>query len=185
LRRAFFFWTGSPCVSSVICLRNWKNACKATSQGSVAVKKIRDHNIALLGKWIWKAINDSDLDWVKILRSRIFKRRKLERLDGRPIMGSSTFWKSGNVVRVFKCVVIFNCGNSKNIRLWLDRWIGHISLAATYPSLFELAVYKEAYVYSQYSIIGVRNWNILIVRALMYHLFLVLLILYVQFLSLV
>jgi len=118
------------------------------------VKNVRDQNMALLGKWIWKAINESDLDRVKILKANIFNRRKLERLDGGPIMGSSAFekgiWKYSES---FNCDVIFNCGSGKNIKFWLDVWIGNASLAATYLFLFDLAVNKEGSVFSQYSII--------------------------------
>jgi len=43
-----------------------------------------------LGKWLWKALINAYADWIKIIRARIFRRR-LERLDGKPIMGSSVF----------------------------------------------------------------------------------------------
>ena len=66
---------------------SWDNECKSKKQAGLGAKKLRDHNMALLGKWSGKALNEPDSNWVKILRARMFK-RKLERLAGRPITGA-------------------------------------------------------------------------------------------------
>ena len=79
--------------------------CKSKDQGGLNVENIRDHNVALLSKWLWKSLNDFDSDWVNTLKARPFKRRKLETLDGGPIIGSSIFWKG-----VWKCRKSFKRG---------------------------------------------------------------------------
>ena len=79
--------------------------CKSKDQGGLGVKNLREQNIALLGKWLWKALSENDLDWVKLLKSRLYHRRKLERLDGRPLVGAFAFWKG-----VWKCYESFRCG---------------------------------------------------------------------------
>jgi len=107
-------------------MRNWKNVTK--EQGGLGAKDPTDHSIALLGKWLWKALNSSDSDRVHLLRDRIY-RRKLQRLDGRSIIGALAFWKgvwrsSGSS----RCGVKFCCGDGKNVRFCLDIWIRDATL---------------------------------------------------------
>ena len=93
-------------------MRSWKNVCK--EQGDLGVKDFRDHNIALLGKRLWKALSSNDSDWVHLLKDRIYRRRKLERLDGRPIIGASAFWKDAwRFSESFRSGVKFCCGDCK------------------------------------------------------------------------
>lgn len=84
--------------------------------------------MASLGKQLWKALNDTYSNWVKILKARNFNRRKMERFDGRPLIGSSTF-VFGDVVKILGGVM-FNYEDGNNIRFWVDIWIDHMSLAA-------------------------------------------------------
>ena len=68
-----FFGTGISSASSIKCLRRWDNVCKCKDQGGLGVKNIRYQNIALLGKWLWKALNDKDVGWVKLLKARLLE----------------------------------------------------------------------------------------------------------------
>jgi len=45
--------------------------------------------------------------------------------------------------------VKFCCGEGKNVRLWLDVWIGDTSLAVAYPDLFSTVKDKEVSVFWQ------------------------------------
>ena len=55
----------------------------------------------------------------------------------------------------------FFCTEGKNMRFWLDIWIGDTSLAVAYPDLFSTVRGKEISVFCQYTVIyGVRDWNI-------------------------
>ena len=56
-------------VSIVKCLRKWDNVCKDKIQGALGIKSICDQDIALLGKWLWKVMNDSILNGLKCLKS--------------------------------------------------------------------------------------------------------------------
>ena len=94
--------TGTSSVSNVKCLRSeagaWSNVYKSKKQGGLDIKDIKDQNIALLGKWLWKSLNDDVSHWVKPLKDGLF-RTTLERLDGKPLDGSSIFVKEyGNVM---------------------------------------------------------------------------------------
>ena len=51
-------------MSNVKCLRSWTNVCKCKEKGGSGINNIRDDNVALLGKWLWKALNNDDSDWV-------------------------------------------------------------------------------------------------------------------------
>jgi len=110
--RGAFFWSSTYSVSSIKCLR-CDNVCKSKDQECLEVKDIRDQNTALLGKWLWKALNEKDADWIKLLKARLYNRRKLERLDRKPIIDSS-FWKGvWKCNDSFKCGITFNCGDDK------------------------------------------------------------------------
>ena len=40
----------------------------------------------------------------------------------------------------------FKVGNGKDVRLWLDDWVGVRSLCGLFPILFRLVANKESYV---------------------------------------
>ena len=59
---------------------------------------------------------------------------------------------------------MFDRGDRRNVRFWLDNWIGDVPLASAYPSLFVLAIDK---VLSIYSIIQrIRDSDVKFTRAL-------------------
>ena len=55
----------------------------------------------------------------------------------------------------------FVVGDVKKVRFWKDKWCGTIPLCETFPSLYALASYKEAWVNEVWTAKGERggSWN--------------------------
>ena len=56
--------------------------------------------------------------------------------------------------------VSFSVGDGKRVRFWKDTWCGNTPLCEAYPSLFDLAVSKDARVVDCWDSMGeVGGWN--------------------------
>ena len=83
--------------------------------------------------------------WIQILRNKYLHSKTLAQVSAKPM--DSPFWKGLMRTNVsFFQQVKFLVGNGTTTRFWEDTWLGEMSLALQYPSLYNIVQRKEDYV---------------------------------------
>jgi len=49
---------------------DWKTVCRRKEVGGLGVRRIREFNLALLGRWCWRLLVDRNSLWFRVLASR-------------------------------------------------------------------------------------------------------------------
>ncbi|GJT18001.1 RNA-directed DNA polymerase, eukaryota, reverse transcriptase zinc-binding domain protein [Tanacetum coccineum] len=66
--RATFFWGGSSESRNISWIK-WPNVLASRDKGGLGVGSLKAFNLALLQKWRWRLVNNSNLLWVKLIKS--------------------------------------------------------------------------------------------------------------------
>ena len=113
--------------------------------GGLGVRGLYKLNKALLGKWNWCFTKKRDSVWRETIR------RKFGEMQGGWFSGESRdnfgtgWWKE---IRKDWEVILNNLkfviGDASRVSFWKDIWCGEEALCMAYPTLFSLAVQKEA-----------------------------------------
>lgn len=106
---------------------------------------MKEKNIALLGKWLWRFSQEHGTLWYSIIQGRYGAdangwdcNRSLSR-------SHSLCWKHiTQVSPLFYPHTHFLLDNCSKIRFWKDHWWGNSTLEVSYPRLFCLACHKNA-----------------------------------------
>lgn len=64
-----FLWQGRE-EKRKFHLVNWSQVCMPKAEGSLGIRPVKEVNVALLGKWLWRIKDDSDGLWKQILSSK-------------------------------------------------------------------------------------------------------------------
>jgi len=65
----FFFFGGSEDHKKISWV-GWNTVCQSKKVGGLGVRRIRDFNYALLGKWCWRLLVDRNSLWFRVLLAR-------------------------------------------------------------------------------------------------------------------
>ncbi|GAU44687.1 hypothetical protein TSUD_183450 [Trifolium subterraneum] len=131
----------APSVGKTVCMRK--------EAGGLGVRKLREFNEALLGKWCWRALVDKTGLWYRVLAARYGEHVGRVREGGRH---GSTWWRE--IVRLrdaegaegemgwFAAGVERRVGNGVDTFFWIDLWLGGIPLSVRFRRLFDLSQHK-------------------------------------------
>lgn len=64
-----FLWEGTEGERKLAWV-SWDRICKPTKDGGFGVKDMGVFNRALLGKWVWRFLQDKDRLWARVVKSR-------------------------------------------------------------------------------------------------------------------
>ncbi|GAU11399.1 hypothetical protein TSUD_343900 [Trifolium subterraneum] len=117
--------------------------------GGLGVRKLREFNLALLGKWCWRMLVDREGLWFRVLAARY----GIER--GRLCVGGlrgSSWWR--DVARIrdgggegeggwFGGHISRKVGDGSDTFFWTDPWLDGTPLSERFGRLFDLAVNKS------------------------------------------
>jgi hypothetical protein len=123
--------------------------CNRKEHGGLGVRRLREFNEALLGKWCWRMLVDREGLWYRVLVARYGEE------DGRLEDGGrsgSLWWKE--VVKIrdgtvgggegwFSSCVARRVGDGEDTLFWHDRWCDDIPLKVRFGRLFDLALNKS------------------------------------------
>ncbi|GAU37021.1 hypothetical protein TSUD_207270 [Trifolium subterraneum] len=146
-----FLW-GGGLEEKKMCWVKWDHVCLPRDLGGLGVKNLKLFNIALLSKWKWRCVNDSEAVWKEVLRHR-YGHLSSFILNGVPISSNfktSIWWK--DMVNIgetfgydwFQSNTRIIVGNGNNIAFWTNRWLGNNVLSDLFPNLFDKEAFKDA-----------------------------------------
>ncbi|XP_024634416.1 uncharacterized protein [Medicago truncatula] len=111
--------------------------------GGLGVRRIKEINLALLGKWCWRMLVEKDSLWFRVLAARNGLENGRLRVGGRD---SSLWWRNVASLRSngwFSSNISRSLGDGKDTKFWSDVWVGEVSLRARFYRLFELSLLKD------------------------------------------
>jgi len=145
LFNCFFFW-GSEDHRKISWV-DWNSVCQSKEVGGLGVRRIREFNYALLGKWCWRLLVDKNSLWFRVLLARYGVEGGQLLEGGR----DASSWR--RVIYTFRrkqwfsehvsCVV----GNGKLTMFWSDVWVGGVAFRECFSRLFDLSLLKEVSVF--------------------------------------
>ena len=121
---------------------DWNFVCLRKEVGGLGVRRIREFNSALLGKWCWRWLTEKESLWYRVLAAKYGEE------GGRLVDGArldSAWWHAIATLRReewFNSHVARSVGNGKQIYFWWDVWVGGVSFREKFSRLFELAMDK-------------------------------------------
>ena len=118
----------------------------------MGVRRIRDFNTALLGKWCWRLLMERDNLWFRVLLAR-YGVEGGQLLDGG--REASGWWRDIVTLRAeewFLGNVNLFVGDGKNTLFWSDVWVGGIAFRDRFNRLFELSLLKEESIFGMHSL---------------------------------
>jgi len=128
---------------------DWRYVCLRKEYGGLGVRKLREFNEALLGKWCWRLLVDRGSMWYRVLVARYGE--VFERLEDGGRSGSN-WWKEVVSIRDgigsggdgwFKDCVARRVGDGENTLFWHDRWCSEAPFRDRFSRLFDLALNKS------------------------------------------
>jgi hypothetical protein len=127
-------------------------------------------NLALLGKWKWRFLTDSEAVWADLLRFR-YGHLSTQLLSGTVSSGnphSPIWWRdvvgAGRGIEDdwFKRNVGCCVGDGNNIGFWKFKWFGNQPFCELFPALFAKEAFKEAFVADRLrgrEVAPLRSWQ--------------------------
>lgn len=151
------FWGGGEEKRKISWVR-WDSLSMRKEYGGLGVKRLREFNIALLGKWCWRLLLERDDLWRKVLVARYGVEDGGLEDGGR---SCSSWWRE--IVRIrdgigeggegwFGSCVRRRVEDGADTDFWRDCWCGDVPLCVRFRRLFDLTVHKS---------ISVRNMFLL------------------------
>ena len=147
-------------------LVNWKTVCLEKSRGGLGVRGLSVMNQALLCKWCWRFANERDSLWRMVISTKFG-----EEAGGwysRDIRGGygTGLWKDIRKEWLsFSQNAIPSLGNGSRLAFWKDPWGDETVLSHAFPTLFNLAVHKDARVVDVWdSSVEVGGWSPVFLR---------------------
>ncbi|KAK2414519.1 hypothetical protein QL285_037103 [Trifolium repens] len=156
-----FLWGGSE-ESRKIHWIKWDKICLDKEYGGLGVRKVKEFNISLLGKWCWRLLQEPESLWFKVLAAKYGMR------DGQVDSGgsrASSWWQDINSIRFGNEVgdgrwyvdnVVKRVGDGETTLFWKDNWVDGISLKSQFDRLFDLCLDKEVTVADMHR----REWEV-------------------------
>lgn len=120
-------------------LVGWKLVCPLKKEGGLGIDRIKERNMVLMDKWLWRFSTKRDSLWHSTI-SQKYDRDSLHS----PSASWSILWK--NIFKLkplFSLFTRFALGNGRSTKFWKDLWWGESTLASLYPRLFLISIQKE------------------------------------------
>ena len=162
-----FLWGGTDHVKK-ISLVKWATVCIDKRKGGIGIKSYSNMNKALLSKWSWRFANDRKSLWRRVISCKFGESSGgWHTGDLRGGYGTSLWKEIRKEWPSFFQSSVFVLGDGRRINFWKDVWCGGEALCARFPSLFNLALNKEARVADIWeSGVGARGWSPTFLRSL-------------------
>ena len=119
--------------------------CTNKRKWGIGIKSFSKMNKAFLCKWSWRFANDRNSLWRKVICSKFGESNGgWHTRDLKGGYGTSLWKEIRKEWPSFFQNVVFSLGDERRINFWKDVRGGEEVLCSSYPSLFNLALNKEA-----------------------------------------
>ncbi|KAJ0938893.1 putative RNA-directed DNA polymerase [Helianthus annuus] len=155
--RRKFLWGGSLSNNKISWVR-WDKVLKPKSKGGLGVNCLKTLNMALLAKWKWRALNESNNQWSLVVKhvhnvnfsslDDMFKSLRSDHWSHINSSVSSSRPTDLNLNSVFRVRV----GVGSSIGFWSQPWIGLVPLQRLFPNLYEIESVKRCSIGQRLSI---------------------------------
>ena len=143
-------------------LVNWQQVCSPMAHGGLGICNMLLFNKALLGKWLWRYVNEIDYLWRRVVDCKYGSQRGGWCSNQTRDPYGVSLWK---YIRAgwesFAKHITFKMGDGSRIKFWKDSWCGDQPLQTRFPELFRLACDPNATVDTHLRIHdGTHVWDI-------------------------
>lgn len=135
-----FLWGGSDEVRKVAWI-SWNKVCLPKTLGGLGIRNIELFNLALLGKWRWRMLDDERSVWFELLHKLygdcgILSTKQFSTWWDVMLLDSSVNY----ALRWFHDCVKCKIGNGNKLRFWEDPWSCPWPLKDIFVQLYEASV---------------------------------------------
>lgn len=157
--RRNFLWgeiQGDNIEKRTLHLLNWNAVCSSKMGGGLGIQRIKERNLAFLGKWWWKFQVERDKKWNRLLRSKYGVVNSLAEIQVKklsPIMRDILSVKKSHM---YDSLFHDSCWRWKikdgySVFFWHDDWAGDGPLKLSFHRLFSLCIDKSISLEGMYS----------------------------------
>ena len=119
----------------------WNKCCSSKQKGGLGIKNIETFNHALVGKWLWRLLNENEALWVRVLDSKYGGREEWMKEGGSK--KGSIWWKDllaiGDVnnndgwwwKRIKR-----KADSGTSVLFWVDKWLGFVILKEKHNRIY-------------------------------------------------
>lgn len=158
------FWWGNNQNTRKFTSKAWNSICIPKSLGGMGIKNFSIFNKALISKFAWSLLNNTDTHWKKFLASKSLKTSSFEEVNYKA--SDSWLWKgflkSRDFVKKSMCIQI---NNGTTTRVWIDPWIPNMPTLTPLLNPNNSNIDHEIKV-AELTLEEPRRWNNLFLQAL-------------------
>jgi hypothetical protein len=128
-------------------LIEWANVWSPINEGGLGLRNMMRFNQALLGKWLWRFAHEEGVWWRLVLAAKygsVWGGWRSGAISGSHGVGLWKYIYMGWLT--FNSHIRFDSGEGSRIHFWDDVWCGDSPLKVTFPGLFNIASFKEAFI---------------------------------------
>lgn len=126
-------------------LVKWEDVCRPRHMGDLGMGRIKEKNMALMGKWLWRFSTEGDALWYSTIFHKYGYHSNGRDSNFQTSTSWSLLWKNiCHLYSLFLPFTKFAIGNGLSIKFWKDFWWGEATLTSLYPRLFSISTRKEA-----------------------------------------
>ncbi|CAH9094451.1 unnamed protein product [Cuscuta europaea] len=117
-----FLWRGSKFDKKGLRWRSWKGLCMPKEVGGLGFRRLREFNLAMLGKQGWRLITDESCLMSRVLKARYFPNTNF--LNAKLGNNPSFIWRSiFETQELQKNNTRRRVGNGVDVQVWADAWL--------------------------------------------------------------
>lgn len=132
-----FFWEGHK-EGKLNHLVKWERVIKDQKDGGFGLGSLKTRNFALLSKWWWRFLNESDSLWCWVIRSIHRSNSFNWHTSGKESLSFRSLWISiSRQWQRIEDLAVFKIGNGSRSTFWSDPWLDKIPLNLRFPRLFK------------------------------------------------
>ena len=116
------FWSGHEQNLNKVSWVRWKTLCHPKGSGGMGFWELRKFNDALLGKQVWRLLQDPSSQFHRVFKAKFFLNGTI--LDANPRKRGSYAWQSILKARdVILKGAVWRVGDGKSINIWNQQWL--------------------------------------------------------------